>query len=140
MRKIFDKTFFVIICVHLCVFIFYSCNDKYRTFYHDNREAFRELVKKFQLDEVPTHLCCVGGNCLEKDVEDMMKSLNIECVKNDTVYNALIFTLYNQEYLTKVEYIYKYESVGKEIISYGRAGEKVEQITSNWYIRKIYFD
>ena len=121
------------------LFVLLSCNDKYEAFYHDNRKALNELVKKLQYDTLANG-CCIEDSCLKKDVKDLMEALHIECVSKDTVQKTLIFSLHNRHYLMKVAYIYQYGDVDKDITEFDRAGEKAERISQRWYIRKNFFD
>ncbi len=123
----------------LCLFVISSCSEKYKSFYEKNQKSFQELTESINQNNLIGEACCVGDNCFDHATENLMTSLNFECVRRDTVEKTLNFTC-NSSKLKAIEFVYQYKNDEGEPKSYPKAGEEIERLSERWFVRKIYFD
>lgn len=123
----------------LCLFVLCSCSEKYKLFYEKNQKSLKELTESINQNDLIEGPCCVGDNCFDNAIENLMTSLDFQCARRDTVEKTLNFTGYNNK-LKAIEFVYQYNSDSGEPKSYPKAGEEIERLSKEWFVRKVYFD
>ena len=128
------------ILIYLCIFSFYSCNQKYKYFYTKNKKSFQELTEILKEHLLIGNACCIGEGCLDAKMENLMATLNFNCIRKDTIEKTFNFSNNSSCTFESIEFVYRYNSKTIGPKSYPKAGEEVERISENWFVRKIYFD
>lgn len=123
------------------IIIFSSCGDEDVNFYKLNSDNLEKLAVVIASDATITDACCIMDGCFNPQALELMKKLNLECLRKDTSDGTVNFILRNRgKKLESTEIVYLYQRGFREPKEYPKAGIFIKKVNANWFVRKYGFD